>query len=131
MWNCGRDIIGSATIIVPICYPANLLSCPSLISQILGYHIVSAAVLPASTAVHAITSTPARIVTLPTLDGQDYTLSFTIVPSHFLEALFKGSKDDIIVIAKGSTAKVVKTDIKAGASIIHVIDNVLLPIALP
>ena len=86
----------------------------SLPLQILQNHIVSSAVLSASAAVKAISSTPSRIVKLPAmLPGS--TLSFTMASN-------KG-----IVILSGSAAGVFKADIKAGASIIHVIDNVLIP----
>ena len=77
-------------------------------------HIVSAAVLPASAAIKAISSTPSRIVKLPAmLTGS--TLTFTLASNNG------------IVILSGAAANVIKADIKAGASIIHVIDNVLVP----
>ena len=86
--------------------------------QILKYHIVPAPV-DSVAFVKVLESIPQRLISVPTLSGAGNNLTFAL------------AKKEVVIVAKASAAAVTKANIKAGSSIIHIIDNVLLPINLP
>eukprot|EP01025_Chloroclados_australasicus_P031286 TRINITY_DN3163_c1_g1_i3.p1 TRINITY_DN3163_c1_g1~~TRINITY_DN3163_c1_g1_i3.p1 ORF type:complete len:506 (-),score=115.61 TRINITY_DN3163_c1_g1_i3:453-1970(-) len=87
----------------------DLLDDTETLTQVLQYHVVPSKL----TADHLFDGQ-----VLSTLAGDDLTLEV------------ETKRKDILIKAIGSTAKVVASDVTAGAAVVHVIDTVLLPFEL-
>jgi len=95
-----------------------LLAHPLLLTRILDYHIVPGAAIMEEEMDDGLSlPTEAR---MPPVVGLRQRL-----------AVVRGADDSITIDGWGSDAKVIETDIKACASVIHVVDTVLLPDKLP